>query len=141
METNEERGVERERVLEADPDRVWDALTDEELLSDWFAPGARLDPVEGGEVSFDCEDGERSGTVQTVEEQRELSFTWSRQGEGESVVTFLLEPLEVGTRLVVVERALSPAPTAVAAAALGTPALWARRLRSLDLVVGALVFA
>jgi uncharacterized protein YndB with AHSA1/START domain len=118
---------------------VWDALTDDALLSDWFASDAAIDPVEGGEVEFGCDDGERRGTVRTADPERELSFTWERPGEGESLVTFLIEPVETGTRLVVVERALQT-PMAIAAA----PRLeseWARRLGAIELVLGALVFA
>ena len=124
--------VEREAILEAEPERVWEALTDDSLLEEWFADEARLDPWEGGEVEFACEDGERRGTVQTVEDERELSFTWSRDGEGESLVTFTLEPVELGTRLLVVERALT-APVAMAA--------WSPRLHSLRLCLGSLVLA
>jgi uncharacterized protein YndB with AHSA1/START domain len=124
--------VERETILEADPERVWEALTDDDLLSDWFADRARIEPYEGGEVEFECEDGERRGTVRRVDEERELAFTWSRDGEGESLVTFTIEPVEYGTRLVVVERNLD-APVAMAA--------WAPRLRSLKLCLGSLVFA
>jgi uncharacterized protein YndB with AHSA1/START domain len=124
--------VERETILDADPDRVWEALTDDELLSDWFADRARIEPYEGGEVEFDCEDGERRGTVRRVEEERELAFTWSRDGEGESLVTFTIEPVEYGTRLVVVARALD-APVAMAA--------WSPRLRALKLSVGSLALA
>jgi uncharacterized protein YndB with AHSA1/START domain len=124
--------VERETILEADPERVWEALTDDELLSNWFADRARIEPYEGGEVEFDCEDGERHGTVRRVDEERELAFTWARDGEGESLVTFTIEPIEYGTRLVVVERALG-GPVAMAA--------WAPRLRSLKLCLGSLIFA
>jgi uncharacterized protein YndB with AHSA1/START domain len=124
--------VERETVLEAEPDRVWEALTDDELLSEWFAERARIDPREGGEVEFDCDDGSRRGTVQRVEAERELAFTWSRDGAGESLVTFSLEPVEIGTRLTVVERALA-GPVAMVA--------WAPRLRALDLCLGSLVLA
>jgi uncharacterized protein YndB with AHSA1/START domain len=124
--------VERETILEADPEQVWEALTDDELLSDWFADGARIEPYEGGEVEFDCEDGKRQGSVRWVDEERELAFTWSRDGEGESLVTFTIEPIESGTRLVVIERALD-APVAMAA--------WVPRLRSLKLCLGSLIFA
>lgn len=135
MNESPERVVERERILEAEPERVWDALTDDDLLADWFAPGARLDPIEGGDVAFELDDGERFGTVRVVEEERELAFTWSRDGEGESMVTFTLEPLEIGTRLVVTERALT-------ARAMGAAdAVWSRRLRSLELCLGRLVLA
>ena len=132
-----EQRVERETILEADPGEVWDALTDDALLSDWFASDATIDPVEGGEVEFGCDDGERRGTVRTAVPERELSFTWERPGEGESLVTFLIEPIETGTRLVVVERALQP--MAIAAG----PRLeleWAGRLGAIELVLGALVF-
>jgi uncharacterized protein YndB with AHSA1/START domain len=124
--------VERETILEAEPERVWEALTDDDLLSEWFADRARIEPYEGGEVEFDCDDGERRGTVRRVDAERELAFTWSRDGEGESLVTFTIEPVEYGTRLVVGERTLD-APVAIAA--------WAPRLRSLKLCLGSLVFA
>jgi uncharacterized protein YndB with AHSA1/START domain len=134
MATDEANGrrVERETILEAEPERVWEALTDEGLLSDWFADGARLDPWEGGEVEFECDDGERSGTVRSIEEERELAFTWSRDGEGESLVTFTIEPVEYGTRLIVVERALD-SPVAISA--------WGPRLRSLAACLASLVLA
>jgi uncharacterized protein YndB with AHSA1/START domain len=128
----DDRRVERETIIEAEPERVWEALTDDDLLSDWFADRARLEPVEGGEVEFDCEDGERHGTVTRVDEERELEFTWSRDGYGESMVTFTIEPVEYGTRLVVVERALV-APMAMMA--------WSPRLRALELCLGSLVLA
>ncbi|MFL5871177.1 MAG: SRPBCC domain-containing protein [Solirubrobacterales bacterium] len=128
----DERRVERETILEAEPERVWEALTDDDLLSDWFADRARIEPYEGGEVEFDCEDGERRGTVRRVEEERELEFSWSRDGNRESLVTFTLEPVEFGTRLVVVEQSLD-APVAIAA--------WSPRLRALELCLGSLVLA
>jgi len=137
---SEERSVEREAVLEAEPERVWEALTDVRLLSEWFADEAELDPVPGGEVSFECEDGERRGIVRRAEPERELSFTWARPGEGESLVTFRLEPLELGTRLVVVERALE-GPLALAGARPLAGAAWSARLEALELCLGALVLA
>src|SRR6266540_2649873 len=98
-----EREVTRETLLDAEPERVWEALTDDALLSEWFADEARIDPVEGGEVEAECEDGERRGVVLRVDAERELAFSWARPGEGESLVTFKLEPVEYGTRLTVVE--------------------------------------
>jgi uncharacterized protein YndB with AHSA1/START domain len=78
----DERRVEREAVLDSQPDEVWEALTDERLLAEWLADEAELDPVPGGRASFRFEDGsEREGTVLRVEEERELAFTWARPGE------------------------------------------------------------
>jgi uncharacterized protein YndB with AHSA1/START domain len=124
--------VERETVVDADPDRVWDALTDESILADWFAPEAELDPVVGGEVGFECEDGRRSGTVVRVEPERELAFTWARPGEDQSLVEFTLEPVVGGTRIVVKERALG-ATSSVSASA------WRPRLHALEHCLAALI--
>ena len=140
MSETAERVVERERILEAEPERVWDALTDEYLLADWFAPGARLDPVEGGEVAFDCDGGERSGTVRVVEEERELAFTWTRPDESESLVTFTIEPVVGGTRLIVTERGLG-GPLALPGVGITAGATWSARLRRLDVCLGRLVLA
>lgn len=122
----EERQVERETVLEATPDEVWEALTDERLLGEWLAEEAELDPVPGGRASFRFEDGsEREGTVLRVEEERELAFTWARPGEPATEVEMTLVPLVSGTRLVVVERASVHTPVALSGAA------WAPRLAAL----------
>ena len=43
MSEPSERVVERERILDAEPERVWDALTDDGLLADWFELIAALD--------------------------------------------------------------------------------------------------
>jgi uncharacterized protein YndB with AHSA1/START domain len=130
--TDRLRVVERELVVEADPERVWDALTDESILADWFAPEAQLDPAVGGEVEFECEDGRRAGTVVRVEPERELAFTWARPGEDESLVEFTLEPVVGGTRIVVKERALGPT-SAVSASA------WRPRLHALEHCLAALI--
>jgi uncharacterized protein YndB with AHSA1/START domain len=110
-----ERTVEREAVLDADPGQVWEALTDDRMLSEWLAEEAELDPVEGGDAVFRFEDGEeRRGTVIRVEEERSLAFTWARPDEPETYVELTLEPAVAGTRLVVVERAAAFGPVAAA---------------------------
>jgi uncharacterized protein YndB with AHSA1/START domain len=115
MGDNGERKVEREAVLDADPREVWEAVTDERLLSEWLAEEAELDPVEGGDAVFRFEDGEeRRGTVVRVEEERSLAFTWARPDEPETYVELTLEPAVRGTRLVVVERAAAVGPIAAA---------------------------
>ena len=109
--------VERETLIEATPEEVWEAITDEDRLEEWIAEEVELDPVEGGDASFRSEDGERSGTVQTVEEEERFAFTWARPGEGESLVEFTIEAVPAGTRLTVVETPIGP--TAVAAGGWG----------------------
>ena len=135
MEGEDGRRVEREAVLEASPEEVWEALTDERMLSEWLAEDAELDPVEGGDASFRFEDGEeRRGTVVSVEEERSLAFTWARPNEPETYVELTLEPAVSGTRLVVVERAAPVGPVALASS------FWDARLTALRRVT-ALVLA
>jgi len=128
--SEERREVEREAVLDAPADQVWEALTDERLLGEWLAEEAELEPEPGGRASFRFADGtEKEGTVLRVEEERELAFTWARPGEPETEVELTLVPLVSGTRLVVTERAAAAAPTALAGAA------WGVRLSALQLVL------
>jgi uncharacterized protein YndB with AHSA1/START domain len=124
---DDERQVERETVLEASTDEVWDALTDERLLSEWLADDVELEPAAGGSARFRFADGsEREGRVLRVEEERTLAFTWARPGEPETEVDITLEPLVSGeTRLMVVERAIAGAPVALSGA------VWAPRLAAL----------
>jgi uncharacterized protein YndB with AHSA1/START domain len=105
--------VERETMVEASPEEVWEALTDEDRLEEWMAPDVELDPVEGGEIAVRDGDDERAGTVETVEEHERFAFTWSRPGEGESFVEFTIEALPGGSRVTVVETPIGP--TAMAA--------------------------
>ena len=101
--------VERETQVEASPEEVWEALTDDDRLSEWLAPEVELDPTEGGEISVRDGDDRRHGTVETLEENERFAFTWSRPGEGESFVQFTLEPLPAGTRVTVVETPMAMA--------------------------------
>jgi uncharacterized protein YndB with AHSA1/START domain len=107
--------VERETLVEASPEEVWEALTDEDRLEEWLAPEVELDPYEGGEIAVRDGDDQRSGTVETVEENERFAFTWSRPGEGESFVEFTIEALPGGSRVTVVETPTHSAATNTAA--------------------------
>ena len=107
--------VERETVVEASPEEVWEALTDDDRLEEWMAPEVELDPVEGGEIAVRDGDDERIGTVETVEELERFAFTWSRPGQDESFVEFTIEALPGGTRVTVVETPTHSAATNTAA--------------------------
>jgi uncharacterized protein YndB with AHSA1/START domain len=104
--------VERETMVEASPEEVWESLTDEDRLQEWLAPDVELDPVEGGEISVSDGEDRRTGTVETVEEEERFAFTWTRPGEGESFVEFTIEALPGGTRVTVVETPIGPQATA-----------------------------
>src|SRR3954447_7117102 len=122
--------VECETLIEADPEEVWEALTDEDRLEEWLAPEVELDPYEGGEIAVRDGDDQRSGTVETFEENERFAFTWSRPGEGESFVEFTIEALPGGSRVTVVE---TPTHSAITNTAGGPTAMagWGPRLARL----------
>src|SRR3954467_3598997 len=124
--------VERDTLVEASPEEVWEALTDEDRLEEWLAPDVELDPVEGGEISVSDGEDRRTGTVETVEEDERFAFTWTRPGEGESFVEFTIEALPGGSRVTVIE---TPTYSAATHTAAGSTAIaaggWGPRLSRL----------
>jgi len=127
--------VERSVLLDAPPHEVWEALTDETLLSEWLADEVELDPREGGELVCRFADGEeRRGEIALVEEAERLAFDWHR-AEGPSRVEWLVDAVaDDRTRLTIVETSTAPVGPLLAAS-------WARPLASLPLVLGRLVLA
>jgi uncharacterized protein YndB with AHSA1/START domain len=101
--------VVREVVFDSPPEEVWEALTEPERLEDWFANDVEFDLEQGG--VFRWEDGEvRRAVVEEVEPERRLAIRWwdpERDGAGESGVTFTLEDVPDGTRLIVTETVTS----------------------------------
>jgi len=92
--------VEKEVVLPATREEVWEALTDPERLEDWFANDVDLDLRPGGGAHFRWSNGEeRHAVVTEVDPERRLVFEWEDEGE----VAFTLEDDPDGTRLTVVE--------------------------------------
>jgi uncharacterized protein YndB with AHSA1/START domain len=134
MELRDEKApwVERETLVEATPEEVWEALTDEDRLEEWMAPEVELDPVEGGEIAVRDGESERAGTVETVEEHERFAFTWSRPGEGDSFVEFTIEALPGGSRVTVIETPIGSAATNIAAGSTAIAAgAWSSRLARL----------
>ena len=92
--------ITREIELDSPPDEVWEALTDEDKLAEWFANDVELDPRPGGAGVFRWDDGEeRQATVVVAEPGERLVLDWDEEGE----VEFTLEEVEDGTRLLVRE--------------------------------------
>ena len=123
------RSVKRERILDARPEEVWEALTDETLLSEWLGDDVELDAFEGGDLAVRVDGQARRGTVDRIEDERALAFTWTRPGETPTSVELTLEPTVLGTRVVVTERAAVPGPTALSGA------VWEMRLGGLARVL------
>lgn len=100
------------RRIKASPARIWAAITQPEQMIQWWGPdagptlSAEADVRPGGRFSvvFRLLNGEEhnpTGIYQQVIPEQKLSFTWDLPGaqEPESLVTFLLKPIDGGTEL------------------------------------------
>jgi uncharacterized protein YndB with AHSA1/START domain len=111
LRSEDERvAVRFERMLEATPEEVWEALTDPELLGRWLATAA-VDLRVGGEIALRFgEDGSmEGGRILVLDPPRSLEYVWTFTGEPDSVVRFELTPAGPGRTLLVLDhRLLSP---------------------------------
>lgn len=100
--------------LRHSPEKVWRALTDPVLLSEWLLPaiGFALDP--GAAFTFKMQafpdwDGTVHCRMLEVETHRKLRYTWVVGDMAlDTVVTFTLEPTASGTRLSLVQSGFKP---------------------------------
>ena len=90
-----EPAVERELVLPASPEEVWESLAEPE----WLGAGAHVELRPAGDVRA----GSRTGFVEWADAPRGLAFWWSEEGEEATRVEIGLEEVEEGTRLTVIE--------------------------------------
>ena len=96
--------VRREIELQADPEDVWEALTSESQLEEWFANDVELDPTPGGRGVFRWDNGEtREAVVESVEEGSRIVLRFDDDG----VVDLQVLPAEGGTLVRVREEAPS----------------------------------
>jgi uncharacterized protein YndB with AHSA1/START domain len=100
--TQSSRSVVIERVFPHPPEKLWRALTENQLIAQWlmkndFEPEVgkkfkfRSDPVPNWDGVIDCE-------VRVVDPLKQLSYTWSTLGL-DSVVLWTLTPAEGGTHV------------------------------------------
>ncbi|MDQ0318679.1 uncharacterized protein YndB with AHSA1/START domain [Pararhizobium capsulatum DSM 1112] len=107
------------RRIKASPARVWAAITRPEQMLQWWGPDAgptlkaEADVRPGGRFSilFRLLNGEEynpTGVYQDVLPEQKLVFTWEWAGmpERESLVSFLLRPLDGGTELTLIHEGL-----------------------------------
>jgi uncharacterized protein YndB with AHSA1/START domain len=71
--------IEREVVIDAPVDRVWELVTEPEHLGRWFGDaGAEVDLRPGGELELRwTEYGTSRGRVEAVEPPRRFAFRWA----------------------------------------------------------------
>ena len=98
--------------LQHAPARVWRALTDPTLLTEWLLPVLGLELEEGRAFRFQAPpqpgwDGTVSCRLLEIDEPRRLRWSWT-VGDLDTVVTFTLEPTPSGTRLLLVQSGFTP---------------------------------
>jgi uncharacterized protein YndB with AHSA1/START domain len=100
--------------LHHSPEKVWRALTDPVLLTEWLLPvvGLKLEP--GAAFTFKTQpypgwDGIVNCRTLEIEAQRKLSYTWVvGDMDIDTVVTFTLTPTASGTHLSLVQSGFRP---------------------------------
>ena len=91
------------------PEKVWRALTDPVLLTEWLLPVVELDLDPGAAFTLQTQpqpgwDGTVKCRFVEIDTNRKLSYTWVvGDMELETVVTFTLAPTPRGTRLSLVQ--------------------------------------
>ncbi len=122
--------VQRQVVLPASVDQLWEALTDSEQLSEWFGADVELDPRPGGQATFVGDDGEiRRARVEEVDPGHRLAFRWWPDDEGDGAATrveFVVDDAGDGACVLTV---VETGPIAASAwLAMGSSSAWAPRL-------------
>ena len=98
--------------LQHSPEKVWRALTDPALLTEWLLPVIDLKLEPGAPFTFKTQphpgwDGIVNCRMLEIEAQRKLRYAWSVPFL-ETVVTFTLTPTVSGTRLSLVQSGFKP---------------------------------
>jgi uncharacterized protein YndB with AHSA1/START domain len=99
--------------LRHSPEKVWRALTDPVLLSEWLLPVVGLELQPGAAFAFQTQphpgwDGTVSCRMLEIEAQRKLSYSWVVGEMLDTVVTFTLTPTASGTHLFLVQSGFKP---------------------------------
>jgi uncharacterized protein YndB with AHSA1/START domain len=98
--------------LHHSPEKVWRALTDPVLLTEWLLPVIELKLEPGAAFTFKTQpqpgwDGIVNCRFLEIEAHRKLSLRWI-VGDIDTVVTFTLTPTASGTRLSLVQSGFRP---------------------------------
>ena len=99
--------------LHHSPEKVWRALTDPVLLTEWLLPVVELELEPGAAFTFKTQpypgwDGIVNCRILEIEAHRKLSYTWVVGFGLDTVVTFTLTPTVSGTRLSLVQSGFKP---------------------------------
>jgi uncharacterized protein YndB with AHSA1/START domain len=98
--------------LKHSPEKVWRALTDPALLTEWLLPAVGFELAPGTPFTLKATpqpgwDGVVNCRIVEAEEQKKLSWRWI-VGDIDTLLTFTLEPAVSGTRLSLVQSGFRP---------------------------------
>jgi uncharacterized protein YndB with AHSA1/START domain len=106
--------VERRLFIDAPPARVYELLTNADLLAEWMAPVVRADARPGGALMWTHVNGDSvvGEFVELVPDRRVVfTYGWDREDAGvppgSTIVEIDLRPLRGGTELHLVHRGLA----------------------------------
>jgi uncharacterized protein YndB with AHSA1/START domain len=99
--------------LHHSPKKVWRALTDPALLSEWLLPAVELKLEPGAAFKFKTQpypgwDGTVNCRMREIEPEKKLSYSWVVGDMLDTVVTFTLTPTASGTHLSLVQSGFKP---------------------------------
>lgn len=95
--SSETRSVVVEREIPYPPEKIWRALTQSHLIEEWLMKND-FKPNEGHRFNLSADWGGVACQVQSVEQNKTLSYTWDTK-DLRSVVTWTLTPTGTGTHL------------------------------------------
>jgi uncharacterized protein YndB with AHSA1/START domain len=109
---SQSEAVSLEFDLEHPPEKVWRALTEPALVSEWLLPTVGFKLERGATFMLKAPpqanwDGVVNCRVGEIEGNRKLSYNWV-VGDIDTVVTFTLTPTASGTRLSLVQSGFKP---------------------------------
>ena len=104
QQTEKKIVIEKNIVIDASPEVVSKAITDQEELTNWFPDQAILEPKVGGRMKFsfhkeensECRQGStHEGTITEFIPDKKISYTWECEPDfPRTVVTWELERIE-----------------------------------------------
>ena len=94
------KSIEKQRFINATPERVFAALTEQAELESWFVQQATVDLRPGGALQHQFEPGmAETGQILAIAAPRLLSYSWEAFSPSPTVITFRLEPENGGTQI------------------------------------------
>lgn len=80
--------VEQSYYFKAPPKKVFNALADSKILTEWFLSRAKVIPKKGGSYSFNWIGGYRmTGKIKRFEPSKKISYSWHDKVNGRTVET------------------------------------------------------